>query len=126
MRIPPDAVFGTEEADQPDAGRLEEDVDGGAQLAVHPAGIRQQADLLALQDVEAALLQDLDAGFDDARGGRLGNDSLRNDGLGNGRLGDGRFGNGRFRNNGFGSARLGAGRRTRPAGGRQEKQGGKA
>ena len=112
MRIPPDAVFGTEEADQPDAGRLEEDVDGGAQLAVHPAGIGQQADLLALEDVEAARFQDFDAGFDDARSGGLRNDGLRNS----------RFGNSRFCNNGFGTARPGTGRGTRPAGGRQEKQ----
>ena len=117
MRIPPDTVFGTEEADQPDAGRLEEDVDGGTQTAVHSAGVGQQTDRLSLEDIEAALFQDLDAGLDDARGDRFGNHVLRS-----ARVRYGRFGHNRFCNNGFGSARLGSGRGARPAGGRQEKQ----
>ena len=38
-------------------------------MTVHPAWIGQQADFLAFQDIEATLLQDLDAGFDDGGAG---------------------------------------------------------
>ena len=66
------AVLRSVEGDQVDARRLEEDVDGGTQLAVHPGGVGDQPDALAFQASEMALPQDLDAGLDPGSGGQDG------------------------------------------------------
>ena len=69
--VPAHAVLGGVERDEPDVGGFEEDVDGGAQLAVHAGGVGDQADALALEAGEVAVAQDLDAGLDPRGGGGL-------------------------------------------------------
>ena len=66
-----DAVLRREQGDEVDFGGLEEDVDGALQVAVHPRGVREQADALALQAFEAALAEDFDAGLDGGGRGDL-------------------------------------------------------
>ena len=62
------AVLRRVERDELDVRRLEENVDRGAQLAVHARGVGDQADALAFQARETAVPQDFDARLD-LRGG---------------------------------------------------------
>ena len=66
--ISPHPVFRAEEGHQVHLRRLEEDVDGGVQLAVHAGRVGDQADALAFQAREMVVTQDFDARLD-ARGG---------------------------------------------------------
>ena len=58
------AVLWRVEGHELDVGRIVEDLDGGAELAVHPGGVGDQADALAFQAGEIAFPQDFDAGLD--------------------------------------------------------------
>ena len=62
--VPADAVLRAVQGHEVHLGRLEEDVDGGAEVPVHAGGVRHQAHPLAAEFLESVPLQHVDAGID--------------------------------------------------------------
>ena len=58
-----DAVLRPEQGDEIHLGCLEEDVDGGTEVPVHPGGIRHQAHPLVAELLETIPFQHVDAGI---------------------------------------------------------------